>query len=95
MRGREYCVIDAAGAEWRRVVIADGKIYRVCCGGLVGAALSCKVLGEGQSGICAEFDIVGAAVVSLVGSSAPCGRSGLVLIVDHFVVLLVGIIRNV
>ena len=95
MRGRQDYVVDAAAAEWSRVVIADGKRYRVCCGGLMGVALSCKVLDEGQLGVCVEFDVVGAAAVALVGSSAPCGRSGRKLIVDHFVVLLVGIIRNI
>ena len=85
---------DAAGAEWRRVTIVDGNGYRVFCGRLVGAALSCKALGEGQSGVCVEFDVVGAAAVALIGSSASCGRSGRVLIVGHFIVSLVGMIRN-
>ena len=73
------------------MVIADGKIYRVCFGGLVGVALSCEVLGEGQSGVCVEFDVVGAAAVALVCSSVPCGRSGWASVVGHFVVVSVGI----
>ena len=52
------------------MVIADGKGYRVRCGGLVCAALSCKVLGESQHGVCVEFYVVGAAAVALIGSSA-------------------------
>ena len=32
--GRVDVVVDAAGAEWNRVVFADGKRYRVCSGGL-------------------------------------------------------------
>jgi len=63
-------------------------------GGLVGAAFACEVLGEGQSGICVKFDIVGAAAVALLGSSAACGRCGRVLVVGHFVVVLVGIIKK-
>ena len=93
--GREDCVVDAAGAEWGRVVITDGQRYHVSCGGLMGAAFACEVLGEGQSGICVEFDIVGAAAVALVGSSVACGRSGRVLVVNHFVVVLVGNIKKV
>ena len=58
----------------------------------MGAVLSCEVLGEGQSGVCVELDVVRAAAVVLVGSSAPCGRSGRSLIVFHFVTMLVGII---
>ena len=74
------------------MVIAGGKRYRVCCGGPVGAAFACEVLGENQTGICVEFDIVCAAAVALVGSSATCGRSDLVLGVGHFVVMLIGIL---
>ena len=59
------------------------------------AAFTCEVLGEGQSGICFEFDVVGAAAVSLVGSSTACGGSGGVLIVGHCVVVFVGIIKEV
>ncbi len=77
-----------------RTVIADGKRYRVCCGCLIDAAFSCEVLGEGQSGICVEFDVVGAAAVALVGSSAACGRSGRVLIVGHCVYVLFDIIKK-
>jgi hypothetical protein len=39
-------------------------------GGLVDAALSCEVFGEGQSAVCVKIDIVGAAAVALVCSSA-------------------------
>jgi hypothetical protein len=60
----------------------------------VGAAFACVMLGEGQSGICVEFDGVGAAAVALVGSSAACGRGGRVLIVGHFVYVLVDIIKT-
>ena len=60
-----------------------------------GAALPRKVFSECQSGVCVEFDVVGAAAVALIGSSATCGRSGRVLIVGHFVVVLVGTIKNV
>ena len=59
------------------------------------AALVCEVLSEGQSGICVEFNVVGAAAVALIGSSAACGRSGRVLIVGHCVIVLVGIIKKV
>ena len=62
--------------------------------GLMGAAFACEVSGESQSGICVEFYVVGATAVALVGSSAACGRSGRVLIVGHFVVVLVGIIKE-
>ena len=88
------CVVDATGAEWSRVVIADGTRYRICCGGLIGAALACEVLSEGQSGICVEFDVAGAAAVALLGSPAACGRSGRVLIVGYFVAVLVSIIKK-
>ena len=54
-----------------------------------------EVLGEGQSGIFVKLDIVGAAAVALVGSSAACGRGGLVVVVGHFVVVLVGSIKDV
>jgi len=69
--GRENCVVHAAGAEWGLVAFADGKRYRTCRGGLVGAALSCEVLGEGKMGVCVEFDVVGAAAIALICSSAP------------------------
>ena len=61
------------------------------------AAFTCEVLGEGQSGICVEIDVVGAAAVSLVGSSTACGGSGGggVLIVGQCVVVFVGIIKEV
>ncbi len=59
------------------------------------AAFTCEVLGEGQSGICVEFDVVGAAAVALVGSSTACSSSGGVLIVGHVVVVFVGIIKDV
>ncbi len=59
------------GAEWDRVVFAEGNKYRVCCGGLMGTSLSCDVLGEGQAGICIKFNVVGAAAVALACSSAP------------------------
>ena len=68
MCGREDCVVDAAGAESGRVVIAECKRYRVCCGGLVGAAFSCEVLGEGQSGICVEVDVASARRPRVVGA---------------------------
>jgi len=61
----------------------------------VGAALSCEVLGEGHAGVCVKFDVVGAAAVVLVCSSAPLDRSDWVLIVGHFVVVRVGIIKSV
>ncbi len=66
------------------MIIAYGKGYLVRCGGLVGAALSCKVLGEGQPGVCVELYVVGAAAVALVGSSAPGGGGGWVLVVGHY-----------
>ena len=92
--GWEDCVINAASAEWGRVVVADGKRYRVCCEGLVGAAFACELLSESHSGICVEIDVLGAAAVALVGSSAACGRGGRVLIVGHFVYVLVDIIKT-
>ena len=95
MCGWEDCAVDAAGAEWGRLVIIDVKRYRVCCGGLTGAAFLREVLGEGQSGIRVECDVVSAAAVALVGSSAACGRSSRVLIVGHCVALLVGIIKKI
>ena len=61
----------------------------------MGTASTSEVLGEGQSSICVELDVVGAAAVALAGSWAACGRSCRVLIVGHFVTLLVGIIRRV
>ena len=69
--GRETRVVDAAGAEWSQLVFADGEKYWVYCGGLVGAAFSCEVLGEGQAGVCVKCDVIGASAVALVGSSAP------------------------
>ena len=47
------------------------RVIGSVAGGLVGAALSCEVLGEGQSGVCLKFEAVGTAVVALVCSSAP------------------------
>ena len=67
------------------MVIVDGKRYRVSCGGLIG---------EGQLGVCVEFDVVGASAVVMPWSSAPCGRSGWVLIIGYFVVVRVGIIKS-
>ena len=78
----------------RRDRVKEGGLRRRC-GGLVGAAFSCEVLGEGQSGVRVKFDVMGAAAVALVCSSAPLGRSGWVLIVGHFVVVRVGIIKSV
>ena len=92
---RGGCVIDAAGAVWGRVVFADSKRYRICCGGMVGAALPCEVMGEGQTGACIKCDVIGASAVALVGLSAPRDRSGWVLIVGYFVVVCVSIIKNV
>ena len=77
------------------MVNVDGKRYRVCCGGLVGEAPACEVLGESQLGACVELDVVCAAAVALVCSSVPCGRSGWVPIVGHFVVVSVGICKSV
>ena len=37
----------------------------------MGVILSCEVLSEGQSGVCVEVDVVGAAAVALVCLSAP------------------------
>jgi len=59
------------------------------------AVFTCEVLDEDQSGICVEFDVVGAAMVALVCSSTACGSSGGVLAVGHGVVVFVGIIREV
>ena len=77
------------------MVFVNGKRYRVCCGGLVGAALPCEVLGEGQAGVCVKCDVMGASTVALVGSSAPRDRGGWVLIVGHFVAVCVSIIKSV
>ena len=60
----------------------------------MGAAFACKVLREGQSGICVEFDVVSVAAVALAGSSAACGRSGRVLVVGQIDIVFVGIIKK-
>ena len=45
-----------------------------------------KVPDDGQSGVCIEGDVIGASAVAVVGSSAPGGGSGWVLLVGHRVV---------
>ena len=89
MRGMEDCVIDAACAEWGRVVFTNSERYRVGCGGLVGAAFACEVMGEDQSGVSIEDGVVSASAVASVGSSASRDGGGCVLIVGHFYVVYV------
>ena len=60
----------------------------------MGAALARKVLGEGQSGVCAKFDIVSTVAVALVCSLTPCGRSGRVLVVGHFLSCLLVLFKR-
>ena len=60
----------------------------------MGAAFSCEVLGEGQAGVCVKCEVLGASGVALVGLSAPRVRGGWVLVVGHFVVIRVSIIRG-
>ena len=82
-------------AEWGRVVLVDGERCGLCCKGLVGAVFSSEVVGEGQAGVCVQCDVMGASAVALVGSSAPWGRSGWVLLVNHFVDVCVSTIKSV